>query len=165
MFQNGFLGYDTSFMLDFVVMALILVVPILVYSLYQVKYRKNYDLHRNLQVFLGVLLLVSVSAFEIDMQIVHGGWQNIVNKDSSAPRMNPEELAFVQKVLWVHLVFAITTPFLWATTTILALKRFSIPPIPGPHSALHRKLGILSTLDLVMTSVTGLIFYYFAFIA
>lgn len=165
MLQNGFLGYDASFMLDFVVTALVLVVPILVFSLYQVKYRKNYKLHRNLQILLGVVLLLAVGAFEVDMQIVHGGWQNIVNKDSSAPRLNAEELAFVRKVLQVHLIFAISTPFLWATTTILALKKFSIPPIPGPHSSLHRKLGILSTLDLVLTSLTGLVFYYFAFMA
>ena len=31
--NHGFLGYRTSFMLDFVVVALVLIVPVLVYSL------------------------------------------------------------------------------------------------------------------------------------
>ena len=33
MFQDGFLGYRTSFMLDFVECALIVIVPVLLYSL------------------------------------------------------------------------------------------------------------------------------------
>src|SRR5690349_13232590 len=32
--QDGFLGYKSSFMLDFVVVALVLIVPILLFSLY-----------------------------------------------------------------------------------------------------------------------------------
>ncbi|QDU82714.1 hypothetical protein Pla110_44760 [Polystyrenella longa] len=163
--KSGFLGYDASFMLDFVVTALVLIVPALLFSIYQVKYRKEYKLHRSMQVALGLILLVAVVAFEVDTQLIHGGWQNIVNKDASAPRLDEEALIFVRKVLWVHLIFAVTTPFLWATTIILALKRFSDPPIPGPHSRLHKKLAWASTIDITMTSVTGLIFYYFAFMA
>lgn len=152
-------------MLDFVVTALVLIVPALLFSIYQVKYRQNFKLHRAMQLTLGIVLLVAVVAFEVDTQLIHGGWQNIVNKDSSAPRLDEEGLQFVRKVLWVHLIFAVTTPFLWATTIILALKNFSNPPIPGPHSSLHKKLAWASTIDITLTSVTGLVFYYFAFIA
>jgi putative membrane protein len=67
-------------------------------------------------------------------------------------------------MLYVHLCFAVSTPFLWGATIFLALKRFPNPPVPGPHSALHKKLGWLSVIDLVMTSVTGLAFYYMAFV-
>ena len=63
----------------------------------------------------------------------------------------------------MHLVFAITTPFLWGTTLAFALKLGS-PPKPGAHSKLHSTLGWLSTVDITMTSVTGLAFYYFAFV-
>jgi len=63
----------------------------------------------------------------------------------------------------VHLVFAISTPILWVITTVLALKHFPDPTLPSPHSPLHRKLGWLSTIDLVLTSFTGLMFYYMAF--
>lgn len=163
--QNGFLGYNASFMLDVVVCALILVVPLILLSLYLVKVKRNYTAHRNLQLILAGVLLIAVSAFEIDLQIIHGGWLSIVNKAGEAPRLTGDALEFVRKVLWVHLVFAISTPFLWAATITLALRRFPSPPTPGAHSRLHSTLGWLSTLDIVMTSVTGLTFYYFAFVA
>ena len=160
---DGFLGYRTSFMLDFVVVALILIVPILVYSLYVVKVQHKYVLHRNLQLLLGIILLVAVGLFEIDLQLVQGGWAKVVSKRPTP--LTAEQLNFVQTVLRVHLIFAISTPFLWAATIVLAMRRMPSPPGPSQHSRLHKSLGWISTIDIVLTSVTGLIFYYFAFVA
>ncbi|MFO1045796.1 MAG: DUF420 domain-containing protein [Planctomycetaceae bacterium] len=160
---DGFLGYRTSFMLDFVVVALILIVPILVYSLYVVKVQHKYVLHRNLQLLLGIILLVAVGLFEIDLQLVQGGWAKVVAKRPTP--LTAEQLNFVQTVLRVHLIFAISTPFLWAATIVLAMRRMPSPPGPSAHSKLHKSLGWISTIDIVLTSVTGLIFYYFAFVA
>jgi len=161
--SSGFLGNDASFMLDVVVSALVLVVPLLAYSLYTVKIAHNFVRHRNLQLLLAGVLLVAVVAFEVDMQL-HGGWEKIVNKDESSPRLGPEQLSEVRRILSIHLVFAISTPLLWAATIVLALRRFPNPPVPGPHSRLHKVLGWLSTVDLTLTSVTGLWFYYVAFV-
>lgn len=160
---NGFLGFDSSFMLDVVVCALVLVVPALLFSLYLVKIRKNYLLHRNMQLALGIVLLIAVGAFEIDIRL-HGGWENIVNKNPEAPRLAGEAFDFVRTLLWVHLVFAVTTPFFWIATIVLALKRFPKPLGPCAHSKLHKKLGWISTIDITLTSVTGLLFYYYAFV-
>ena len=160
--NDGFLGYRTSLMLDFVVCSLVLVVPALIYSIYLVKVRRNFVAHRNIQLTLAVVLLVAVTAFEIDMQQIQGGWEKVVAK-----RLNPltaEQLQSVRQVLWIHLVFAVSSPVLWATTIVLALRRMPKPPAPCPHSDLHKKLGWLSTLDLTLTSITGLWFYYVAFI-
>ena len=131
--SHGFLGNDASFMLDFVVCALVLLVPLLAFSLYTVKFRRNYELHRGLQATLAAILLVAVVAFEVDMRW-HGGWKQIVNKDSEHPRLTDEELAPVEKVLYVHLVFAISTPVLWGATLLLAWKRFARPASPGSSS-------------------------------
>jgi hypothetical protein len=150
-------------MLDVVVCALVLVVPALLYSLYLVRYRQAFRLHRNLQTALGGVLLVTVVTFEVDLQFVHGGWENVVARRE--PPLSSEQLDFVRRLLWVHLVFAISTPLLWAATLWLAWRRFSRPPLPGPHSPLHRRLGWLSTIDITLTSITGLVFYYFAFVA
>ena len=161
--NDGFLGYRTSFMLDFVVVALVLIVPVLIYSLIAVKVRHQYGRHRTLQLLLGIVLLVAVGLFEIDLQWVQGGWRNVVAKREV--KLTEDQLAFAQRVLWIHLAFAISTPLLWATTIGLALRHIPLPPQPSPHSRLHKTLGWLSTLDIVLTSVTGLVFYYFAFVA
>ena len=150
-------------MLDVVVCALVLVVPVILYSLYLVKVRKHYALHAAIQTTLAVVLLLVVIAFEVDMRL-HGGWENIVNPQPEAPRVMGEALAQVRTMLWVHLVFAVSTPLLWITTLTLAWKRFANPPQPGLHSRAHKTLGWLSTVDLVLTSVTGLGFYYLAFV-
>ena len=160
--KDGFLGFHTSFMLDAVVVALVLVVPVLIFSLYSVKIRREYVLHRNLQLSLAVTLLAAVFAFEIDLHLVQGGWQNVVNKGSP---VSADRMLFVRQVLRIHLLFAASTPFLWATTIFLALRWMPRPPQPSPHSRLHKVLGWASTLDLVLTSVTGLVFYYVAFVS
>lgn len=164
MFRTGFLGYPTTFMLDFVVCALALIVPLLLFSLWLVKAKRSYAAHMKLQLTLGVILLVAVTAFEVDVQMVHGGWENIVAQQELAPEVHAAKIAAVRPWLLVHLVFAVTTPFLWITTIVLALKRFGTKPTPGAHSQLHKLLGWLSTLDITLTSVTGLIFYYMAFV-
>ncbi len=163
--SDGFLGFQASFMLDVVVCALVLVVPWLAFSIYQVKIKHNYDLHRVLQLSLAVVLTLAVAAFEVDMQLIHGGWENIVNKNPDTPRRTLEELAGIRSMLYVHLCFAVSTPILWAVTIVLALKKFPTPTTPNEHSRLHKNLGWASTLDLTLTSITGLIFYYLAFIA
>lgn len=152
-------------MLDVVVTALVAIVAVSLYSLYVVKFQHNYRLHKNLQLFLGVTLLVAVTAFEVDTQWVHGGWKNIVNKDPDSPRLTGAKFLQVQQVLRIHLIFAISTPVLWALTLGLAWKNFAHPPRPGKHSRTHKILGWLSAVDVIATSVTGLWFYYLAFVA
>ncbi|HEV3300141.1 MAG TPA: DUF420 domain-containing protein [Planctomycetaceae bacterium] len=161
--SQGFLGYHATFMLDVVVCALVLLVPALAVSIYLVKVRRQYAWHRRLQLTLGTVLLLTVAAFEVDVQFVHHGWQNIV-KDAR-PDMAAESLDFARKVLYVHLMFAISTPLLWIVTIGLALAKFGNPPFPSRHSSVHKLLGWCSASDLALTSATGLLFYYFAFIA
>lgn len=165
MFSDGFLGYRTSFMLDFVVCALVVVVPVLVYSLWLVKVKKAYNTHKWVQVSLGVILLVAVGAFEVDLQIVHGGWENIVSKSFTDDAKLAEHISAVRPYLWTHLFFAVTTPLLWIVTLTQAFRRFGSPPAPGAYSRTHKTLGWLSTIDITLTAVTGLVFYYVAFVA
>ena len=160
---SGFLGFPSStLMLDVVVSALVLVVPILLFSLYLVMINKNYTAHRNVQLLLAVVLLIAVVLFEIDMRL-HGGWAQIVNRPEG--RLTPERMATIQQALYIHLVFAVSTPVLWGITIAGALRKFANPPVPSPYSRIHKVLGWVSVVDLTLTSVTGLIFYYLAFVA
>jgi hypothetical protein len=72
-------------------------------------------------------------------------------------------MTFFKRLLLVHLAFAISTVFLWGTTLVLALKRIPSPPAPCAHSGLHKILGWLSAVDITLTSVTGLMVYYYGF--
>lgn len=163
--SRGFLGSDASLMLDVVVCALVLVVPLLVGSVYAARNRRAWPVHRNLQLAIGFGLLVAIAAFEVDLQLVHGGWINVVNKNPASPRLTAEQIRDVRSVLRIHLIFAVATPILWGTTIALALTRFPKPLHPNRHSPLHKLLGWLSVICLLLTSGTGLWFYYAAFLA
>ena len=158
---NGFLGYKTSLMLDVVVCALAVVVPLLVFSLYQVKVRKNYLLHRNLQLLLGAVLFVAVGLFEVDLRM-QGGIDAILHKREISLTMAQREWFY--SLLWTHLVFAITTPFLWIGT--IAHAMWYLDPLPGTDAIRqrHRLLGWASAIDITLTSVTGLLVYYYGFV-
>jgi putative membrane protein len=67
--MDGFLGTRASVMLDVVFVAMFGIVPVLCWSIYQVKYRRRYGLHKRVQVILAAVLLLTVAAFEIDMQV------------------------------------------------------------------------------------------------
>lgn len=158
--HDGFLGYPASLMLDVVVCALAVVVPTLLFSLYTVKVRRNYVLHKRLQITLGVLLLLAVGLFEIDMRW-QGGFEAILEKRTRP--LSDAELAAFKTLLTVHLAFAISTVVLWGTTLGLALKQIPNPPAPSSHSRVHKLLGWLSAVDITATAVTGLMVYHDGF--
>jgi len=158
--SNGFLGYPASFMLDVVVCALIIVVPLLVFNISVVRFGRNHQLHKTLQLLLAGVLLLAVALFEVDMQM-QGGVEGILAKRSRP--LSVDEMASFRSLLIVHLFFAISTVVLWALTVGLALRRFPTPVRPAAHSRLHRILGWLSALDITGTAVTGLMVYYYGF--
>jgi putative membrane protein len=46
-----------------------------------------------------------------------------------------------------------------------ALRRFPTPPAPGSHGPRHRRMARLAALDMAATALTGVIFYWLAFVA
>ena len=70
---DGFLGTRASFMLDVVFLAMFALVPVLAVSVWLVMYRQRYLLHKRIQLALGIVLLVTVVLFEIDMRA--NGWR------------------------------------------------------------------------------------------
>lgn len=158
---DGFLGYRTSLMLDVVVCALAVLVPLLLFSLYQVKFRRNFLLHRNLQILLGAVLFLAVGLFEVDMRL-QGGIDAILGKRAVA--LTSPQRAMFDLVLYTHLFFAITTPFVWIATIAHGLWYFETPPAPGPASRRHKILGWVASGDITLTSISGLLVYYFGFV-
>jgi putative membrane protein len=153
---DGFLGTRASFMLDVLVLAMGLVVVVLAWSIYQVKYRRRYELHKWVQVTLGVVLLIAVIVFEVDVRIY--GWE-----DRAAGEIGGKASSLVWTALGIHLIFAISSTILWPLVIIRALLNFSNPPLPGPHSAFHVRWARLAAIAMFVTAFTGWTFYYVAF--
>jgi len=160
---DGFIpGSRATIMLDVVFVAMFAVVPILLWSIYLVVRRRNYVLHKRIQLTLGSVLLLAIAAFEIDMRFI-SGWRE---RAMPSPYYGmSDELGGVFAALWIHLFFAVPTALLWLVVIARAVRNFPSPPRPAEHSGFHVWWAKLAAVGMVMTAITGWIFYYLAFMA
>lgn len=157
---NGFLGSRGSFMLDFVFLAMFAVVPLMCWGISLAKQRK-FTLHKRVQLALALILLVAVTAFEIEMRMV--GWEE--RAEPSPYWMDSGWNDVVHYALGIHLFFAIPTALIWIYVVVQAMRLFPTPAKPSKHSPSHRYWGMIASVEMFMTAVTGWIFYYVAFVA
>ena len=158
--MDGFLGTRASVMLDVVFLAMFIVVPVMGWSIYEVKYHQRYVLHKWLQLALAGILLTAVTAFEVDMRFFTD-WQ----ERAQASPYYSSAVNWVKIALGIHLFFAIPTAVLWMYVVWHALKYIPCPPCPSEHSAKHIRWAKLAAWEMLGTAVTGWIFYYLAFVA
>jgi len=156
--MDGFLGTRASIMLDIVFLAMFAVVPILGWSIHLVRNQRRYQLHKQVQVTLGLVLLVAVTLFEVDMRFVTD-WR--IRAEASPHYAT----GTVMNALYIHLVFAVTTAVVWVVVMTRALRNIPSPPGPCRHSAWHKRWGWIAALDMLGTSITGWVFYWLAFVA
>jgi putative membrane protein len=159
---GGFLGTRGSFMLDVVFLAMFFIVPLLAVSIFAVRYRRRYALHKQLQLAMAAVLLVAVLLFELDIRL--NGWEH---RAEPSPYFDPANKWSCPAgiSLMIHLTFAVPTLVLWIAVVVQALRKFSRPPLPGPHSRWHARWATLASAGMVLTAVTGWIFYWLAFAA
>jgi hypothetical protein len=154
---DGFLGTRASLVVDVLALAMLVVVLVLTWSIYQVKFRRRYSLHKRTQLTLGIIVLAVVVLFEIDVRL--HGWES-----RAAGQVGGRAAVQVWYALYLHLFFAVTTVVLWPITIFLALRNFPNPPQPGQHSRIHVPLARCAAADMVMTALTGWVFYWLAFV-
>lgn len=158
---TGFIpGSRGSFMLDFVFAAMFGILLVMVASIYLVRVKKRYELHKKIQLILAAVLLIAVLGFEIDMRLFTD-WEALA---APSRYYHPERLNPVVISLAIHLCFAIPTPVLWAWVIYEGLRKFPSPAAPGAHSRRHRFWGWMAAIGMLLTSITGWIFYVLAFV-
>ena len=156
--STGILPARGSLMLDVVFLATFAIVIAMSFSIYLVRVRRKYRTHARIQIALGLILIVAITAFEIDLRFFTD-WRSLA-------RPSPYyATGWVDRWLIIHLCFAIPTPLLWIAAIWLAVRWFGWDPRPNRHSKKHRVLGRLAAGAMTMTTVTGWIFYYVAFAA
>jgi len=153
---DGFLGTRASLGMDVVLVGLLALLPVLGWSIAAVR-RGRYLLHKRLQLFIVAALAAAIVVFEIDVRLV-SDWKP---RAAASPFWPGGVLA----ALAVHLVFAVSTFVLLAWVVWEALARFPVPPQPGGHGPRHRRMARLAAADLVLTAITGSVFYWLAFVA
>jgi uncharacterized membrane protein YozB (DUF420 family) len=153
---DGFLGTRASIGMDVVLVGLVALLPVLAWSVAAVR-RGRYGLHKSLQLFIAAALAAAIVVFEIDVRLV-SDWKL---RAAASPWWPGGVLA----ALAIHLVFAVSTFVLLVWVLWEAVARFPSPPAPGTHGPRHRRMARLAAADLVLTAVTGAVFYWLAFVA
>ena len=158
---DGFLGSRASLMFDIVFLAMFAIVPTMFVSIYLVKFVGRYRLHKQIQLTLALILLISVSLFELEQLMV--SWEPRAEPsplfDTTQPWLCPVGISLI-----VHLVFAVPTPLLWIFVIFQALRKFPSNPVPNDYSAYHRRWARFAAFEMTMTAVTGWVFYVLAFV-
>jgi putative membrane protein len=155
---DGFLslvGSRASLGMDVVLVGLLALLPVLAWSI-QAARSGRLLLHKRLQLFIVAALAVAILVFEVDVRLI-SDWK---------PRARPSPF-WPGGVLWalgIHLVFAVSTFVLLTWVVWEALTRFPSPPQPAAHGPRHRRMARLAALDLLLTAITGVIFYWLAFV-
>jgi high-affinity Fe2+/Pb2+ permease len=71
MFPQGFLGTRGDLLMDIVILALVAVVPIVLYN-WRLARTGRYPLHKTMQISLAALLAVVVGLFEVNLRLQGG---------------------------------------------------------------------------------------------
>lgn len=144
-------------MLDFVTLVMFLVIMALGFSVYQVRCNR-YGLHKRIQLGTALALFGALIAFEIDMRFITD-WRALAEASPFYAS------GTVDWCLAIHLVFAIPTPVVWAVVIWMALRQFKDGFDASGDRKMHRLLGRIAALMMLMTAITGWVFYYVAFVA
>ncbi|MEZ6098516.1 MAG: DUF420 domain-containing protein [Pirellulaceae bacterium] len=160
---DGFLGTRGSFMMDFVFLAMLAVVPIMFASIYLARFQHKFQLHKVIQLVLATALLLAVVAFETEVRLTGEAWR--LRSEPSPFYVEGSWNDWIDYTLAIHLLFAIPAPFLWGIVIYRALRHFPRPAAPSAHSRAHRIWGRLAAIVMTATAVTGWCFYYLAFVA
>jgi uncharacterized membrane protein YozB (DUF420 family) len=110
---------------------------------------------------LAVILLVAVTAFELELRFVTD-WEELAEP---SPYFEPDQWNLVWYSLVVHLCCAIPTPILWVYVIVQAWRRFPRPAQPSEYGQHHIFWAKLAAVGMWLTAVTGWVFYWLAFVA
>ncbi len=148
-------------MLDVIFVAMFGIVAVMYFSVYLVRVRRLVRIHRAIQISTALVLAVAIVAFEVDVRFFTD-WRKLAEPSPFF------QSGMATLCLWIHLMFAVPTPFVWGWTIFKALKNFPaslVGPDMKAHAAAHRLNGWLSVGLMTATVVTGSAFYWMAFVA
>ncbi len=158
LFPPGFLDTRADILIDIVTLSFIVILPVLIWSWRSARVRKNYVLHRNIQLTLAATLFVVVGIFEYDLHQSGGIFE--MTKDSSYA-----DTTLLLATIYIHGLFSISATLIWVLLILVSLRRFGNPPSPGSFSSLHRAWGIAGMVTMMGAGLTAPPLYYFGFVA
>lgn len=133
-FPPSIFGARWDVLMDIVVVSMVIILPLLWYSVKKVKHDHNYKLHKNIQLTMFTILFFVVLLFEYDMK-QNGGIFAMVRGSAY------EGTFFLNFMIYFHTFLSITTSLIWLILIPVSLKKFGKNPRPGKFSKTHKLWG------------------------
>jgi putative membrane protein len=147
MFKAGFLGTRAPFFMDFVTL-IVAFLPFLVAIAISFARHKNYKAHAFSQICIFAFSVIVLFYFEYGVRMI-GGF-NFFMKESSVSH----NYAFI--VLIFHIIISVISLLVWITTIFRAKTQLK------NHT--HKKVGLLTFIGVIATSLTGIWVYLLMFV-
>jgi len=155
MFASGFLGTRAPFFMDIVTLIVALLPFLVVLAIFFAR-RKKLKLHRASQLFLYIFSVLVVGYFEYGVRV--GGGFEAFAKGSSLSK------SFLFEFLLLHIGISLITVVWWTKTIVSGKKAYDDDTLSGKLFATHRRDGLLSTVGIALTSLSGVWVYLFLFV-
>jgi len=147
--MEGFLGTRADFIVDTVMITSALL-PFLLFAAILFAKKEKYDLHKWSQITLFTAVNLLVIALETDIRF--GGIDKVIEQSKY---YGSETMTII---FLVHLFFAISSTLLWFWLIIISVRRY-----PVHFRFPHKRYGIITYIDIVLSVLTGWILYALAF--
>jgi putative membrane protein len=147
MFQSGFFGTRAPFFMDLVTLIVSLLPFLVAVAIYFAK-KKQYKIHAYFQIFIFTFSIIVLSYFEYGVR-VSGGFKSFMQGSGIS-----YDYAFV--VLIFHIVVSVIALIVWGVAIFMAKKLL--------QSNRHKKMGLITFMGVVSTSLTGIWVYFLMFV-
>ena len=152
MFELGFLGTKALMYMD-VITLYFGVLPFLMASAIYMAIKKRYKIHYKMQLSIYVLTLIIVTIFEIGVRI-SGGFSAFMEQSNA-------NYSYMLTFLVIHVLVAILSVVLYSILIYSSSQQYIFKK--EPLALNHKKMGQVVFFGMTLTSIMGILIYYFLF--
>jgi len=153
---DGILGSRATAAVDVAYLLLLVIIPLFVWSLEALLVRRNYRLHKRIQLALTPAFLVAFAILARDFLL--GDWRTRAVKDAG------EAIAPITLMtLSIHVAFLVTSLLIWVVLLVAAIRRVPNPPGPCKFGPTYLFWIVLLGLQTFLAMLTGWEFYMLAY--
>ena len=153
MFETGFLGTKALMYMDIITIYFALL-PFLMGSAIFMAIKKRYELHYKMQLVIFAVTLIVVAVFEIGVR-VSGGFTSFIEQSNA-------DYIWMLFFLIVHILVALFSVVVYFSLIYNSVRQYILKKEPFSES--HKKIGMIVYAGMTLTSIMGVLIYYFLFI-
>jgi hypothetical protein len=151
----GFISERSDWIIDGVLVASVVLIPMLLMAFKHAR-AARYLNHRNLMLITTALLVVAVTAVEMDLRAKGMFAMTEGSRFYGTP--------LLEWSAYIHIALSTVTGILWCALVVVSWFKFPRPPRPIPFGRYHRWLGRLSLIGMALVGITGFELYVVAFV-